>query len=103
MVVAGPIWRPLVVAGATVAKSRFDFIVYQSDLAEVIAGELSGDFKRVFVAQLHANREEDPEVDMEKVKKDAQDLYDVRWNLSNFVKELKSQSLKINQQIEMII
>lgn len=53
--------------------------VYNNDLDEAVSGGMfvTGDFKRVLVAQLNGNREEDPTIDEEKVKKDAQDLYDV--------------------------
>jgi len=50
--------------------------VYEADVSKVVESELSGDFKRVIVAQLEGNREE-TDIDMEKVEKDAQDLYDV--------------------------
>lgn len=55
------------------------FTVYSKDLSADVSGEMlvTGDFKRILVAQLNGNREEDPEIDEEKVKKDAQDLYDV--------------------------
>ena len=42
--------------------------------------EVSGDFKQILIAQLRGNREEekDNKVDMEKVKKDAKDLFEVK-------------------------
>ncbi|KAF6037128.1 hypothetical protein EB796_004566 [Bugula neritina] len=50
-------------------------LLYEADVSKVVESELSGDFKRVIVAQLEGNREE-TDIDMEKVEKDAQDLYD---------------------------
>lgn len=55
--------------------------VTSKELSDEIGGVfVTGDFKRILVAQLQGNREEDVEIDEEKVKKDAQDLYDVSSN-----------------------
>ncbi|XP_067934014.1 annexin-B12-like [Watersipora subatra] len=50
--------------------------LYGKDMMKEVESDISGDFKRVLVAQLQGNRTEEDEVDMEKVKKDAQDIYD---------------------------
>lgn len=53
--------------------------VYNKDVEKDLEEDfyVGGDFKRILVSQLAGNREEDPEIDEEKVKKDAQELYDV--------------------------
>ena len=47
-----------------------------------MASELSGNIKRIVVSQVAGNREEDINVDEEKVKKDAQEIYDVSRHVS---------------------
>lgn len=51
-------------------KNRYQEI-YKKDLEDVLIGETSGNFKRLLVSLLNANRDESGETDIEKAKADA--------------------------------
>eukprot|EP01135_Chromosphaera_perkinsii_P004893 Nk52_evm13s303 gene=Nk52_evmTU13s303 len=55
-----------------VAQYKLD---YARDLEKDIVSETSGHFKRILVSCLQAHRDESQDINMDKVKKDAQDLY----------------------------
>ena len=48
------------------------YAVYQKDAETDIAGDTSGDFKRLLIGCLQGNRPEGPEFDRNKAKLDAQ-------------------------------
>ncbi|XP_064605916.1 annexin A5-like [Liolophura sinensis] len=48
---------------------------YGHELEAAIKGETSGDLERVLVSLLQGQRSQEPEIDVELVKKDAEDLY----------------------------
>ena len=54
------------------------FAVYKKNMSEEVADDLSGDFMRLMIALIKAERPEPffRSIDHEKAKKEAQDLYD---------------------------
>lgn len=50
--------------------------VHKRDLKDDVASESSGDFRRLLISVLNANRSEETEVDIAQVRQDAKDLYE---------------------------
>lgn len=54
------------------------FTEFERNLEEDLQNETSGNFKRLLVSQCNAGRQEDDDVDEDKAREDAQEIYDVR-------------------------
>ncbi|ELU05270.1 hypothetical protein CAPTEDRAFT_225672 [Capitella teleta] len=50
--------------------------LHKRDLKDDVASESSGDFRRLLISVLNANRSEETEVDIAQVRQDAKDLYE---------------------------
>lgn len=55
--------------------NRTLFLVFDRDLEKDVASETSGDFKRILIAILQAQRDESGYIDHNKVEIDADTLY----------------------------
>ena len=57
----------------------FDIQVAGRDLADAVAKETAGSLQNLFISQVNAGRDENQTVDKLKAKKDAHDIFDVRY------------------------
>ena len=53
------------------------FAEFERNLEEDFQNETSGNFKRLLVSQCNAGRDENEDVDDDKAREDAQEMYDV--------------------------
>ena len=63
-------------------EMSFDFAAspaYNKELEADVAGDTSGDFKRLLIGCLQANRPEGTEFDRNKAKQDAQVYHDIAY------------------------